>query len=161
MLSAIEGLEFEAVVGGCLMRIRTGQMNPLDVLPMLRQLDPNAKVRDDFPSKGQQDRKVVWAMAVVINVRVTETGKFIDLTCKGEGGAVKVSVGRKNSDEFLPRLIELCRLNDEQLEQIKGAFEKKSSGVAILDDDTNFAVGYWTTQDGSCYLEKLATTIPG
>jgi hypothetical protein len=158
----IVGIEIEAVVGGALQRIRFGAgTNPGEVKAMLVSIDPGVKVREDFPSKGMGGQRATkQARALVINVRVTDSGKFIDLICQN-GEDLSVSVSRKSSDTFLEQLKGLNRLNEVHLGKIESAFSQKGTATVVIKDGEQFGVNYWTSDDGKNYLDSMTAEAPG
>jgi hypothetical protein len=161
ILDAIEGVEIEAVVGGALQRIRfAGGINPADVAGMLRTLDANAKVRDAFPMKAAfGNRETKLARALVINLRITDSGKFIDITCQN-GEDLSVSVSKKNSDTFLDSLRALGKLHEKNVAKAEKAFAEKGAAVLILKDEEQFGVQYWKTDDGKAFMEGMVAEAP-
>lgn len=157
----IAGVEIEAVVGGALQRIQfVAGTNPAEVKAMLLSLDPNTKVRDDFPKRGSfGNRETKAARCLVINARVTDTGKFVDLVCQN-GDDLSVAVSKKNSETFLQDLTALQKLHDRNLKKLAKAFDEKGTATVILGDDEQFGVNYWTTDDGKAFMDSMATEPP-
>jgi hypothetical protein len=144
-----------------LQRIRfAGGVNPAEVHGMLRSLDPGVKVRDAFPSKfGGGNRETKLARALVINLRITDSGKFIDLICQN-GEDLSVSVSKKNSDGFLDQLKALGKLHDKNLGRCEKAFAEKGAAAVILSDEEQFGVQYWKTDDGKAFMEGMVPEAP-
>ncbi len=160
-LGFIQSTECEAVVGGALQRItfKPGT-NPADVGTLLRTLDPNAKVRDDFPRKsfgGGRDTKA--ASVSVIQLRVSDSGKFWDLIGQN-GDDISISVSKKNSDGFLDQLKGLNRLNEKHIAKLQEALDKKGQATVILPEDEKFGAKYWTSDDGKAFLDSIEPQPP-
>lgn len=160
VLKAVEKVEVEAVVGGALMRITFGRINPANVKGALLALDPTAKVRDDFPKRGNfGPKETKQARCVALNLRVTDGGKFISLLCQN-GDDFSVSVSKKNSDAFLGELTALGRLGERHLAKVAKAFEDKGEATVILPEDEQFGVNYWSTDDGKHFLDGMTPEPP-
>lgn len=152
----VQRIEVDAVIGGCLMKITLGAgMSPEGVLPYLRTLDPNCKVRDDFPSKSfGGKRETLRARLLVITLRATDNGLFIDLVCRGEKD-VSVAVSKKKAPEFRDLIAGCGKVSSEHLESIDTAIVSKGSATVVLVGDEAVDVEYWTTDDGKAFLEAL------
>ena len=156
------GISLEAVVGGALMRLEfDGATDPAQVKAWLLGVDPSAKVRDDFPKMGKfgggKDTKL--ARVMVVTVRVTDTGKFIDLACQN-GEDIPVSVSKRNSDTFLADLKALGRLSDKSLAKLEKAFMEKGQAMVIVPETEAFGCRYWSTDDGKAFMDSLTTEMP-
>ena len=149
-------IEVEAVVGGCLMRLHLENMSPAGVLPWLKGIDPNCKVRDDFPAKGGGfgKRETKRARLKAINLKASPNGTFIDLVCKAEK-AVSVTVSKKNADGFVAALAATGRVIEENLAELQGAIDAKGQATVMLDDTEAVDVEYWTSEDGKSFMEAL------
>ena len=161
ILSLIEGVEVEAVVGGALQRIRFGAgANPALVGPMLKALDPNALVRDAFPARGNfGNRETKTARCLVINARVMDNGAFIDLVSQN-GEDLSVAVSKKNSASFASDVSALNKLSEKNLAKLHKAFDEKGSATIILSEPEQFGVQYWTTDDGKHFMDSLVAEPP-
>lgn len=164
VLELISNIDVEAVVGGALMRISFGAgTNPADVAQMLRLLDPNAKVRDAIPSKsfGGGNRDTKTARCVNILLRITASGKFIDLVCQN-GEDVVVGVSKKAAETFVDNLKALNKLHEANIARVQKAFGNPSNTptTIILAADEIFGVKYWTTDDGKAFLEEMTAEAP-
>jgi len=161
LLQNIESIECEAIVGGALQRVRfTAHTNPATVKQILTALDPGVKVRNEFPSRGQGgNRDVKLARALVINARITDQGKFVDLVCQN-GEDLTVAVSKKNSDGFLDQLKAVGRVTELHLARLQQAFTDKKSATVILAADEQFGVKYFTLDDGRAYLDSLTAEVP-
>jgi len=162
-LARIAEISVEAVVGGCLQRIRFKPgTNPADVGAILRGCDPAAKVRDDFPHRNYGGaRATKLARVLVVNVRVTDAAKFIDLTCQAEGDDLSVAISKKSAGTFLEDLKALGRLSSAHIGKLAAAFEHKGSATVVLaDEGEQFAVKFWTTDDGRHFMDSLIAEPP-
>lgn len=156
---AVEGIEVEAVIGGALMRMQLAAgTNPAQVKGAILALDPNAKVRDDFPMRGRGPKETKLARALVINVDIKDAGKFIDLVCQN-GDDMKVSVPKKASDEWLGQLEALGKVGEKNLLKLRHAFDEKKAATVILPEDEQFGVKYFEI-DGKGYLEGMQADPP-
>lgn len=161
----VEGIEVEAAVHGCLMKIRlAGNVCPSDVLPWLKALDPGVKVRDDFPKGkfgggfGSRDTKL--ARLMMVTARITDTGKFVELACQN-GDDVMVKVSKKASETFLADLRALGLVSEKNLAKLEKAFDEKGQAMAILTKAEPVGVRYWTTEDGNAhFLDSFTTELP-
>ena len=149
-------IEVEAVVGGCLMRLHVTDMSPAQVLPWLKSLDPGVKVRDDFPKGGAGfgKKETKRARLMVITLKASDNGTFIDLVCKGES-EVSVTVSKKRAGEFIGMLAGTQRVTDEHLDKLQGAMDNKGQATVILDGSEPVDVEYWTSDDGKAFMEAL------
>lgn len=160
VVERIASIEIEAIVGGALQRIsfRAGT-NPGEVKAMLLSIDAGAKVRDEFPMKRFGNRDTKSARARVINARVTDSGKFVDLICQN-GEDLSVSVSKKHAETFLADIGALNKLREKSLAKLAKAFDEKSAATIILDADEQFGVKYWTTDDGKAFLDSMTAEAP-
>lgn len=149
-------IEVEAVVGGCLMRLHIADMSPAQVLPWLKSLDPGVKVRDDFPKGGAGfgKKETKRARLMVITLKASDNGTFIDLVCKGES-EVSVTVSKKRAGEFVGMLAGTQQVTDEHLDKLQGAMDSKGQATVILDSTEPVDVEYWTSDDGKAFMEAL------
>lgn len=160
VLKSIAGIEVEAIVGGALQRITfRPETDPYCVAGMLRILDPNMQVRTEWPRKGGGPRDTKTARAIVINVRVNDNGKFIDIVGQN-GDDISISVSKKSADTFLDSLKSLGKLKDGHLAKVEKAFTSKASATVILDAEEQFGVSYWTTDDGRAFMEAMTPDAP-
>jgi hypothetical protein len=162
LMGLVESVELEAVIGGALMRLKLkgGQLSPVEVLPLLKAVDPNVKVRDDFPSKnfGKRDSKLTRAM--VINLDASRNGStFIDIICQN-GDDLKVGVSKKHSDGFVKLIGDLGKVSAKNITKLAEAQESKKSATVILTEEEQFGVLYWTTDDGKAFLEGVQAAPP-
>ncbi|MFA6243908.1 MAG: hypothetical protein WC655_23395 [Candidatus Hydrogenedentales bacterium] len=161
VVSRIAGIEIEAIVGGALQRIKFVEgTNPGEVLAMLKSIDGAAQVRTEFPSKsfgGKRDTKE--ARAIVLNVRVTDSGKFIDLISKN-GEDLSVAVSKKAADTFLESLKALNKLDPKNLAKVEKAFAEKGTATIILTEPEQFGVRYWMTDDHKAFMESMTAEPP-
>lgn len=161
VISRIAGIEIEAIVGGALQRIKfTEGTNPGEVKAMLVSIDPVAQVRSEFPSKsfgGKRDTKE--ARAIVLNVRVTDSGKFIDLISKN-GEDLSVAVSKKAADTWLENLKALNKLDPKNLAKVEKAFAEKGTATIILTEPEQFGVRYWMTEDRKAFMESMVAEPP-
>lgn len=157
IVGEIAGIEVEAVVGGCLQRIKfSGGVNPAEIKAMLLTLDPGAQVRDGLPMKGgfgKRDSK--WASCVGIQASERKGSKYISMICADkEGEEITVAVGSKKADEWLPALEKLGKVSEKNLEKVRGALGGgKAATVLLADEAERFGVAYWTTDDGGVFWE--------
>jgi hypothetical protein len=156
-------VEIEAVCCGALMKVRfTGGVTPREAVDYLRAHDAATKFRDDFPAKGfgggKRETKV--ARALVINIDVRDSGKFINITATTGTDDLSIHVGKKGADEWLPKLEALSKLGDRNLGKIRSAFENKGSATVVLQEAEQFGVKYWTTDDGKAFLEEMVVEAP-
>jgi len=161
----VAGIEVEAAVHGCLMKIRLeGNVCPSDVLPWLKSLDPGVKVRDDFPKGkfgggfGSKDTKL--ARLMMVTARITDTGKFVELACQN-GDDVMVKVSKKASETFLADLRALGVVSEKSMAKLEKAFDDKGNAMVILTKAEPLGVRYWTTEDGNAhFLDSFTTELP-
>lgn len=148
-------IEVDAVVGGCLMKIALSGVAPMEVLPWLRSLDPAAKVRDDFPAKGAfGKRDTKRARLMVITLRASDAGLFIDLVCMGEA-EVSVGIGKKKAPEFIGLLGATGVVGADRIQKLEAAAASKGQATVILGESERVEVEYWTTDDGKAFFESL------
>lgn len=156
----VESIEVEAVVGGCLQRIRLkANTDPAQVKAIILAADPGALVRDAFPVRGGGSRETKTARALVINVRVSDSGKFVDIICQN-GEDLSVAVSKKRADGFPTDLANLNRLTEHSLAKIVNAYQSKGLAVVILTEPEQFGVNYWVTDDGKAFLDSLSAEPP-
>lgn len=159
---AVKEVSVEAVVCGVLQRITLEEgTNPADVLPWLKSLDPDCKVRDDFPRSGKfgGGRETKLARALTIHARITDSGKFVDMVCQN-GDDLTVAVSKKSADSFLGDLRALGKLTEKNLGKLETAFESKKEVTIILTDPEQFGVHFWKTDDGKAFMDSLTATPP-
>jgi hypothetical protein len=116
-------------------------------------------VRDAFPVRMGGNRETKSARAKMINVRVTDSGKFIDIICQN-GEDLSVAVSKKRADGFPQDLAALNKLSEKNLTKITHAYESKGSAVVILGEEEEFGVCYWKTVDGKAFLDSLTAEPP-
>lgn len=164
IVAGIEKIEIEAVVGGALQRITFGEStNPAEVREILLFLDPQAKVRDAFPMKGNYgSRETKLARVFVITVRVTDSGKFIDITADDAGDDLSIAVSKKNADAFYDQIAALGKLSDANLAKIKGAIDNKGQATINLGKTPEQIIGvkYWKSEDGKAFAEGFQAEPP-
>lgn len=154
----VEKIEVEAVVCGVLQRVTLTGCAPDQVGAYLKALDPTCKTRDDFPSKsfgGKKETKS--AILMVITLRASDSGLFIDLVCQGESD-VSVSVGKKKAPDFRNELAALGKISAANLAKIDDAIANKGQTTIIFHETDGIQVNYWTTDDGKAFYESLSTT---
>ncbi len=157
----VHKVEVEAVVGGALQRITLFGCPPELVVEYLKWRDPNAKVRDDFPSKKSWgSRETKTASVKTITGRVTGSGKFIDLISDAGDTDIMVSVPKKLSGEFLTLVSSLQRLGDRSLARLTAGLEKEGSFVVSLGEGEGFGVAYWTAEDGKHIADSFVSEGP-
>lgn len=161
IVAMVEGVEIEAVVGGALQRIRfKAGTNPAHVGGLLKALDPAAKLRDAFPMRGGGGpRNTELARVLVITVRVSDSGKFIDLVGQN-GDDLKIAVSKNKSDSFLDELKALNKVGDKHITKLEKAFGEKGDATVILPESEQFGAKYWKTDDGKAYLDGLQAEPP-
>jgi hypothetical protein len=152
-------VEIEVVLNGALMRLRFEDLDPREVVPLLRAMDPGVKFRDAFPMKGGPGRETKKARVLVINARVTDSGKFIDVVAQN-GDDISVSVSRKNADGFVDAVKALNRLGGEHLAKLEKAFADKGTVTIILKEPEQFGVAYWVSDDGRPFAESFEANPP-
>ncbi len=156
----VESIEVEAVVGGCLQRIRLGaQVNPAAVKSLILAADPGALVRDAFPVRGGGSRETKTARAKVVSARVTPNGKFCDIICQN-GDDITVAVSKKKAETFPTDLAALGRLTPHNIEKIQNAYATNGSATVILAAEEEFGVNYWVTDDGKAFMDSLSPEPP-
>jgi hypothetical protein len=155
------GIEIEAVIGGALMRLNfSGEQNPAELRNAILAIDPNAKMRDDFPKRGGGPRDTKSARVLAINLRVTDGGAFVDLVCQGPDGDMSVAVSKKASPEFPGALEALGKLTPKNLDKVKAAYSSKGNATVILSEAEQFGANYWTTEDGKAFMDALTSEAP-
>jgi len=159
---SITKIELETVIGGALQRITFGPgTDPTSILPGLKALDPTAQVRTEFYSGkgGKRDNKTATLKAM--NIRVTDTGAFIDISAYDpEGTKIAIVVSKKKAPTFLADLTALGKLSDETLAEIQALYDNKKGDIIILDKAERIGVAYWTTDDGKNFLESFSPEPP-
>lgn len=159
LLSRIESVELETIIGGALMRVRFKRgTNPVDVKRYLTELDANAKVRDEWPMRPGGRRETKSATALTVTIDAKGDYKRISIVCTGETD-VTVEVSKKYVDEFLPKLIALNKLTEANATKASKAFEDKKTATLILGEAERFGVKY-SDFEGKCYLEELTADAP-
>jgi hypothetical protein len=153
----VERIEVEAVVCGALQRVTLVGVAPHQVKAYLTALDPVAKVRDDFPSRGfgggGGGRDCKTGRLLVVNVRATDSGLFWKLTVSGPDGDVPVEVSKKKADTFLDALRSVNKIDDALLEKLSTAISGKKEAVAVLTVEVG--VKYWTGDDGKHFVDSV------
>lgn len=169
ILRSIAGIEIEAVLGGCLQRVTfSAGTNPAQVGDMLRALDPAAKLRDDFPSRGSWggSRETKTARVLSISARNTSSGKFIELGCiamvDGKEKDIPISVGKDDSEGWLSAVLALNKLSDTQADELTKALTTANgkASVNLRKAENQFGAEYYTSKSGGCYLSKMTAEAP-
>lgn len=156
----VESIEVEAVVGGCLQRMRLkANTDPAQVKAIILAADPNALVRDAFPVRGGGSRETKTARAKVISARITPNGKFCDIICQN-GDDITVAVSKKKAETFPTDLAALGRLTPHNIEKIQTAYATNGSATVILTAEEEFGVHYWVTDDGKAFMDSLSAEPP-
>lgn len=156
-------VEIEGVVLGALMKIRVEGVGPAELLEAIRAVDPAAKFRTEFPSKsfgGGGGRDLKLARVLVMNIKVTDAGKFIDLTCHGDGEYFPIRVGKRSADGFAAAVAALGRVSERNLAAIEKAFAEKGSATVVLADAEQIGVKYSTMDDGTKFSAEFVADAP-
>jgi hypothetical protein len=160
--SPFASVEIDAVILGVLMKVCFSRgVTPAEAIGALRAIDAAAKFRDDFPSKpafGKRETKI--ARALVLNVDVRESGKFVSITATTGSDDLSIVVGKKIVDEWLGKVSALGKLTDRNVEKIRAAYEVKKSATIVLGESEQFGVRYWTTDDGKAFLDEMVAEPP-
>lgn len=161
LMGGLTGIELEAVVGGALMKLQFGPgLNPAGIKAGLLAMDPAAKVRDDFPKRGNfGNRDTKTTRCVTILVKVTDAYKFFDLVCQN-GDDIKVTVSKKKADSFPSDLAALGKLTEKNIAKIQEAVEGKKEATVILGEGEQFGVNYWASDDGKAFMDSLTPEPP-
>jgi len=169
VLDSIQQIKVEAVVGGVLQSIefKTGT-NPASVGDMLRMLDANVKVRDDFPAKAAWGgaRDVKTARVLSISARKTSSGRFIELGAitlvDGKEKDVAISVGKDDADGFLGAITALNKLSETQLEELTKALstDNGKASINLRKVENQFGANYYLSKSGGAYLDKATAEAP-
>jgi hypothetical protein len=153
-------VEVEAVINGCLQKVRVKGMDPAKTHEWLKSLDPGVKVRDDFPKMGGKfgARETKSAVAMVMTAKKKGDYKSLDITCEGADGDVTVSVGKNGMDEIVQKLAALkCLHESAALDKVAAALTGvDGQATCILKEGERFAVTYATGGNGAHYLEGVA-----
>lgn len=154
-------IDVECVAHGCLMRVGFGAgVSPEEAVAYLRASDPAVQLRKEFPSKGNfGPKETKLARVLVMVVRCGDSGKFVQLTCKGDGDDFAVGVGRNTVDNFLADLKALGKVGERGLAKVEKAFAEKSEQTIILGDAEQFGVKYWE-RDGRRFSEGFVAEPP-
>lgn len=159
---SIQSIEVEAVVNGALMRVTLSDATPAEALALLRECDPNAQFRTEFPRSGRggsRDTKSARAVGLMLNIR--DSFKGIDIIAVDAGGQeITVSVSKAKAETWPADVAALGRLTDDQVERIRALFERKGTAPIMLADPQQFGVDYWTADDGKSYLDKMTPEPP-
>ena len=153
------GVEVEAVVCGVLQRIKFGAgINPAQIGPWLKALDPNCKVRDDFPSKGAfggKNRDVLLARVLMVQARKSDHGLFIDLIAQ-DTDDITVSVPKAKAEGFGESVKALGKLGEKALAKLEAALTGKGMAVPVVFlPAEQFGVKYWKTDDGKYFMDSV------
>lgn len=154
-------IDVECVAHGCLMRVGFGAgVSPEEAVAYLRASDPAVQLRKEFPSKGNfGPKETKLARVYSINVRVTDSGKFVELSCSTPDDDFTVIVGRNSVENFLADVRALGKVGERALGKMQKAFDEKSSATARLDDAEQFGVKYWE-KDGKRYSDGFVAAPP-
>lgn len=156
-------VEIEVVMLGALMKVRAEGVTPFGLLEQLKQMDPAAKFRTEFPSKGfggGGGRDLKLARVLVIGVRVTDGGKFLDLTCQGDGDEFSVRVGKNSADGFPAAVAALGKVSERNLLKIEKAYAEKGNATVVLGEAEQFGVKYSTMGDGAKFSAEFVADAP-
>lgn len=158
----IEQIEIEAVVAGALQRIRFGAgTNPADVPGYLKELDPNCQMRDGFPVKGVGRRDTKHARVVMVNLKASGSGLFIDLIAhNADDGDFSISVPKKSSEGFRDAIAGLNVLSEANLAKLDTAISGQKQATVILSEGEQFGAKYWSSDDGKHFLDELTSDAP-
>lgn len=169
-LDTIESIKVECVVGGVLQSITfKAGTNPAFIGETLKLLDPNCKVRDDFPARGSWgggNRETKTARVLSISARNTASGKFIELGCitieDGKEKDVAIAVGKDDSEGFLAAVIAVGTLNETQAEELTKALTSANgkANINLRKAENQFGAEYYTAKNGSAYLAKMKAEAP-
>ena len=162
VVRAVAAVEVECVCGGCYQRIHFGpQTDPSRVAAMLRELDPQAQIRDAFPQRGGSgNRETKQARVLVITARVTDSGAFIDLTATTGQEDVTIAVSKRNSSTFLDTVKGLGKLSEANISKLAKAFESKTTATIVLPDPERIGAKFWTADDGRHFMDSLTADAP-
>ena len=157
------GVELEAVVCGVLQRIKFGsETDPTQIGPWLKALDPNCKVRDDFPAKGAfgGKRDTLLARTIMIQACKSDHGLFIDLIAQN-GDDITVSVPKSKAEGFGESVKALGKLGEKTLAKLDAALSGKGTAIPVmLGLHEQFGVKYWKTDDGKAFLDSVCVEAP-
>lgn len=159
------GVEVEAVVCGVLQRIKFGsETDPTQIGPWLKALDPNCKVRDDFPKGGfggkGGGRDTQLARVLIIQVRKSTSGTFIELVAQN-GDDLGISVPKRLVEGFGDSVKALGKLSEKNAAKLDAALSgKDAAGMVILTSAEQFGAKFWKADDGKAFLDSVCVEVP-
>lgn len=156
------GIDIECVCQGALMRVSfPAGVGPGDALDYLRGEDPGVKFKSEFPMKGGfGPKETKLARVLSIDVRVSDSGKFVKLICTAEGEDFTVDVGRNTVETFVSDLKALGKVKEKQLAAVEKAFVEKGTALVVLrTEEEQFGVKYWE-KDGRRFSEGFVAEAP-
>lgn len=152
-MACVESIEVEAVIGGVLQRIRVSGLLPNALGAWLKEQDPNAQVRTEFPSKsfgGKRETKK--AQCISLTLKKSEKGLFGDFLCQlQDGECVSVGITKRFDVDSLGVV-----LSQERMAQVKGLAEKGGALPLMLNETERFTVCYWTGDDGAHFVDSVS-----
>ncbi|MEN6536472.1 MAG: hypothetical protein ABFD89_22645 [Bryobacteraceae bacterium] len=160
VIPSVAGIKVDVVWGGTLMQIEWGPgTDPEQVAAGLKAL--GVKVRDDFPARGAFGGKkdTQLARALVINARVSDSGKFIDIVAQN-GEDLSIGVSKKKADDILGELKALNKIHAKNMEKLEKVMAERGNATIILSEAEQFGVNFWKTDDGKAFYDSATPEPP-
>jgi hypothetical protein len=160
----VSGIDLEAILDGVRMALHFGPgTDPMAIKQALHQADPNVQTHSQFWSKGGGAKDTKQATCIQISLRVTTSGPFVDLTSLGtDGEAYAVRVSKKKAETFSADLRAVGRLAELNIAKVEQAIDAKAGVpvLVILTPAEQFGVTFWSTDDGSHFLDAMTPEPP-
>lgn len=155
-------VKVQVVMLGAMVELEYEACSVAQALAAIREEDPEAEFRTAFPAKGGfGSKETKLARVLVVGVRVSKSGKFIDLTSSAGGDDFKVSVGKNSADSFVADVEALGKLGARAIDKLKKAFEEKSEATVVLGEVEQFGVKYFTLGDsGRRFADSFVAEPP-
>jgi hypothetical protein len=150
----VSEIEVEAVVGGCLMRLRLAGLGPLEVLAWLKGMDPNAAVRTEIPSKSFGNRETLSAVVKAVQIDIFGSGEVKSRLISVDGEII--AVGSKQQGEFPGMFRGLSCLSEATLAAFDAAILGKKCRILDIPEGERFTVKFFGGDKGS-WMEKITT----
>jgi hypothetical protein len=141
-------VKISCVLQGALMDV-TATGSPEEVLCRLKEIDPDVKFRDSFPSfgKGGGGKATKDAKVITVSIKTNNGNKFVDLGCSCDDGDQSIAVSKKKVDDFVSGM-------KDRLPGQAGDFDKPSALVMIRDEEKLVPIKYFEI-DGKFYFDSF------
>jgi hypothetical protein len=149
----IEQIETNVVMGGAPMSITWAPAtNPMDIGPMIKQLDPAADIVAAFKRGAWTGREIKTALIHTIHVRnVGDKYSFVDFLSDGPS----IEVPPRLKEKLLGQLKSAGILKGKRLDTLDALLSGSGAGALSLTQDERFECEYSTNDESKSTCERI------